>query len=259
MKMNVWTWIGIGGGIAGFLIGIISVLMTAGNQGIYVTLGMLAIFGGMAYLFYKLFFGPMLNASRLQKNGIPGKAIIVAVRDTGVTINNNPQVKLVLEVKSNLGQKYAAECRTLISRLQPGIFQPGMEVPVKIDPKNEKNVIVDFSGNSTTNNNSSLSQQDNTNLQTALQQEQKEQESIRLSGKPARAIIKKYTWLGVYINGNNPYAEIELEVLPDNYPSFSATTKGVIGEAAVEKFQPGKEIYVKYDQYDNSKVAMDHS
>jgi hypothetical protein len=146
MKMNTWAWIGIGIGIAGFLIGVLSVVMTVpGSTGIYITLGMLALFGGMSVLFYKLFFGPMLNASRLQKTGLSGKAIITAVNDTGVTINNNPQVKLTLEVKNSFGQRYSTTCRVLVSRLNPFAYQVGMEIPVKIDPKNENNVVVDFS------------------------------------------------------------------------------------------------------------------
>ena len=147
MKSNWGVWIGLVGGGIGLLAGIIAVLATAGQTGIYITLGILAFIGGMGFLFYKLIFGPMLNASRLQKVGLPGKAVIMEVHDTGVTVNNNPQVKLILEVKNNFGQKYTTICRTLVSRLQPWIFQPGMEVAVKIDPKNEKNVIIDLSNN----------------------------------------------------------------------------------------------------------------
>jgi hypothetical protein len=48
-------------------------------------------------------------------------------------------------------------------------------------------------------------------------------------------------------------------VLPDQYPSFHGKAKGVIAEASVPKYQPGQVIHVKYDLYDNSKVAIDHS
>src|SRR5690606_13628390 len=102
-------------------------------------IGMLVLFGGMFYLFYRLFFKPMINAARLQKTGLPGTARIIEVRDTGVTINNNPQVKLTLEVKNQLGHRYNTTCRVLVSRINPNAHAPGMEVPVKIDPKDEKN------------------------------------------------------------------------------------------------------------------------
>jgi citrate lyase gamma subunit len=259
MKMNAGIWIGIIGGIIGLLVGVGAVVTTGGQSGIYIGLGMLAVFGGMFYLFYRLLFKPIINANRLQKTGLSGTARILEVKDTGVTINNNPQVKLMLEVKNSFGQKYTTQCRVLVSRINPNAFMPGMEVPVKIDPKNEQNVVIDFSGSAKASTAASLSQPNEAALKSELEQMQKDNEALGLSGRPARAIIKKYTWLGAYVNGNNPYVELELEVLPENSSSFSGKAKGVIAEASVPKYQPGQEIFVKYDLYDNSKVVIDHS
>lgn len=259
LKMNIGIWIGIIGGIIGLAVGVAAVLSTGGSEGPYIAGGMLLFFGGMFYLFYRIFFKSMFNTARLQKTGIPGKATILEVRDTGVTINNNPQVKLVLEVKNSFGQKYNVTTRVLVSRINPGAYMPGMEVPVKIDPKNDQNVVLDFSGNGSASSANSFSVLNADTVKSQLEQMEKENETIRLTGKPARAIVKKNTWLGAYVNGNNPWVELELEVLPEAAPSFSAKTKGVISEASVNKFQPGCEIFVKYDLYDNSRVVVDHS
>ena len=258
MKMNAGIWIGIIGGIIGLLVGVGAVVATGGQSGIYIGLGMLVLFGGMFYLFYRLLFKPMINANRLQKTGLPGKAIILEVKDTGVTINNNPQVKLVLEVKNSFGQKYTTQCRVLVSRINPNAYMPGMEVPVKIDPKNEQNVVLDFSGNARSST-VSLSQPNETALKAELEQMQKDNEAIGISGRPARAIIKKYNWLGAYVKGKNPYVELEMEILPENSSSFSGKARAVIAETSIPKYQPGQEIFVKYDLYENSKVAIDHS
>lgn len=258
MKMNAGAWIGIVGGAVGLLVGIGVVMMTAGSTGIYISLGMLALFGGMFYLFYRIFFKPMINANRLQKIGLPGKARILEVRDTGVTINNNPQVKLILEVKSSLGQTYQAQTRVMVSRINPWAYQPGMEVAVKIDPANEQNVVLDMSGGQASKS-SATAGVNQLALQQELEQMQAENTALAASGKPARAIIREYKWLGAYVNGNNPYVELSLEVLPEHAPSFSGKARGVIAEASVPKYQPGKEIFVKYDLYDNSKVVIDHS
>jgi hypothetical protein len=259
MKMNIGAWIGIIGGVVGLLVGVGAVVSTAGQSGIYIGIGMLTVFGGMFYLFYRLFFKPMINANRLQKTGLPGTAKILEIKDTGVTINNNPQVKLMLEVKNSFGQKYTTQCRVLVSRINPSMFMPGMEVPVLIDPKNEQNVVIDYSGSAKAPTGSSLSQPNEAALKAELEQLQKDNDALKVSGRSARAIIKKYTWLGAYVNGNNPYVELELEILPENSSSFSAKTKGIIAEASVNKYQPGCEIFVKYDLYDNSKVVVDHS
>lgn len=253
MKLNTGARIGLIGGAIGIIAALAAVIATDPKSGIYTGLGMLAIIGGVFFMIYKVFLGPLLNNSRLQKIGLPGEATILEVKDTGVTINNSPQIKLVVEIKTNLGQRYTTTLRTLVSRINPGAYQPGMVVPVKIDPKNENNVALDMSGGTAGRipNEAALKQE--------LEQMQQEQEPLRQSGIPARAIVKSYRWLGAYVNGNNPYVELELEILPDNSPSFSGKARGVVAEASVPKFQPGQEIWVKYDRYDNSKVVIDRS
>jgi hypothetical protein len=259
MKMNAGAWIGIAGGLLGIIVAIVSVLMTGGSEGIYIAAGILAFGGGIFYLFYKLLFAPIILASRLKKTGIAGKALIKEVRDTGVTVNNSPQVKLVLEIKNPLGQRYTATLRTLISRLQPQLYQPGMTIPVLIDPRDENKLVIDFSGGQQSKYNNNMSSADQEKLKNELMKFNDQDTYIRNSGKSARAIVKKYTWLGVNINGNNPYAELEIEVMPDDKPAFAATVKGAIKEESVPKYQPGEEIFVKYDIYDLKKVAIDHS
>jgi hypothetical protein len=258
MKMNAGVWIGIIGGIVGILIAIGAVMATVGPEAPWIILGMLLLFGGSFFLIYKLVVGPALNARRLMKTGLPGRATIKEVRDTGVTINNSPQVKLILEVKNTLGQTYEVSIRTLVSRINPGLYRPGMQVPVKIDPVNEKNVVIDTSREfSPASSFSETPAVDEAALRAELEQLQQTNEIIALGGRPARAIVRKYHWLGSYVNGANPYVELELEVLPEHSSSFTASTKAVIHEAAVPKYQPGQEIFVKYDFYDNSKVVID--
>ncbi|MBK6991701.1 MAG: hypothetical protein IPH34_07660 [Chitinophagaceae bacterium] len=55
IKMNAGIWIGIFGGVIGLLVGISAVVTTGGKEGIYIGAGMLVLFGGMFYLFYRLF------------------------------------------------------------------------------------------------------------------------------------------------------------------------------------------------------------
>ncbi len=257
--MNAGIWIGLGGGLIGIIVAIASVLSVGGPSGIYIAGGIIVVFSGMMFLFYKLFFGPMILANRLQKTGIPGKATIKEVRDTGITINNSPQVKLILDVKNSFGQIYTTTVRTLVSRLQPNLYQPGMVVPVKIDPKNENVVIIDFSQGIQPAASSAYNAAQVNSLKDELMKLQQEGDATRLTGISSRAIVKKYTWLGVYVNGNNPYAELEIEVLPDNAPAFEGKVKGAISEQSVEKYQPGKEIFVKYDPNDHGKLTIDHS
>lgn len=78
----------------------------------------------------------------LQKHGVEAEATIVKVWDTGMTVNEDPVVGLLLEVRPSGGDSYQAETKALISRIDVPQFQPGNVVPVVYDPKDPKQVAV---------------------------------------------------------------------------------------------------------------------
>ena len=143
MKKIPWDIIGIIGGAAGVIIALRAVLKAGGPGSIYIAIALVVVFGGMGYFLYKFLWQPKFNTRRLQMEGIPARAKIVEVHETNITVNQNPQYRLVLEIKDNGGQVYNTDCKTIVSRLRTVYFQPGKEINIKIDPRNEKNVIVD--------------------------------------------------------------------------------------------------------------------
>jgi hypothetical protein len=78
---------------------------------------------------FKSFFPPNI------KNGVTAPATVVEVRDTGVTINDNPQVGLLLEVKPRDRAAFLAEAKTVVSRLNVALVQPGIAAEVVFDPE----------------------------------------------------------------------------------------------------------------------------
>ena len=67
-------------------------------------------------------------AQRLMLHGDHAMGEILAVRDTGVTINNNPRVHLQIEVRPSTGEPFRAEKTITVSRL--AIPRPGDQVQV---------------------------------------------------------------------------------------------------------------------------------
>ncbi|MES1198109.1 MAG: hypothetical protein ABUL41_02420 [Chitinophagaceae bacterium] len=143
MKWVRWDWIGIICFIAAVLAGVFAVIKTGGPGSIYIALAMIVVFGSMVFFFYKLIWAPRVKTRRLQKAGIHKKAKVLEVKKTNISVNNNPQVKLILEIKNDSGHLYTTSCRTIVSRLHQNLFQPGIEITVIIDPKNENNVVID--------------------------------------------------------------------------------------------------------------------
>jgi len=67
-------------------------------------------------------------------DGVPASATVLKLSDTGTTINNDPVVRLLLEVQPPGGPSFQAEAERLISRLQIPQIQPGAVLQVKYDP-----------------------------------------------------------------------------------------------------------------------------
>ncbi|MHB8059864.1 MAG: DUF3592 domain-containing protein [Gaiellaceae bacterium] len=74
------------------------------------------------------------KAQMLMTTGIVGTATVDAVNDTGVTINENPQVEFILDVTVPGKDPYKASFTQVVSRLAIASYQPGATVPVRVSP-----------------------------------------------------------------------------------------------------------------------------
>jgi hypothetical protein len=82
------------------------------------------------------------KAQHLMVNGRVASATIAAVRDTGMTINDNPTVELDLNVSLDGGAPYLVTHRQTISRIAIPSFQPGATVPVRVDPADQTSLMI---------------------------------------------------------------------------------------------------------------------
>jgi hypothetical protein len=76
------------------------------------------------------------------RNGVGAEAKILKVWDTGTTINDNPQIGLLLEARPPAGPVFQAETKTLVSRLNAALIQPGITAAVVYDPQKPARVQV---------------------------------------------------------------------------------------------------------------------
>jgi hypothetical protein len=86
--------------------------------------------------FWHLFF------PRKLKNPVEAEAKVLKVWDTGVSVNDNPQVGLMLEVRPPLGSPqgvpFEVEAKTLVSRLNAALVQPGVMAKVRYEAADPK-------------------------------------------------------------------------------------------------------------------------
>ena len=82
------------------------------------------------------------TAQHLMANGRVGTAVITAVRQTGMFVNENPQVEMDLQVTVEGIPSYATTHRQVIAQIAIPQFQPGSQVPVRVDPENPTSLII---------------------------------------------------------------------------------------------------------------------
>jgi hypothetical protein len=87
----------------------------------------------------------MSEARELQRVGVPAQAEILSVRESGLTVNDNPVITLDVEVRPTDRPPYKATIkRLLVSRLEIPQFQPGSVIPVRFDPRDPSRVSFDL-------------------------------------------------------------------------------------------------------------------
>lgn len=80
----------------------------------------------------------------LKTNGLKGKARVLQMRRTGVSINRIPQVILDLDIKTDLGEKIQASYKKCVDPIYYSLIRPDVDLPVYVDPANKTAVHVAF-------------------------------------------------------------------------------------------------------------------
>jgi hypothetical protein len=81
---------------------------------------------------------------RLLATGRPGRATVLEVSDTGVTINNNPRVRVKVRIEAQGASPVEATTAMLVSRLN--VPRPGEVYEVRFDPQNPNDFVFASSG-----------------------------------------------------------------------------------------------------------------
>ncbi len=82
------------------------------------------------------------DAKEIRKTGREAKAEILEIWDTGMSVNDDPIVGFKLRVRDEGAEVYEAKTQGLVSRLHIPQVQPGMVIPVAIDPNDRSRVAI---------------------------------------------------------------------------------------------------------------------
>jgi len=270
-SQRVGTAVGIIGGVGGVTIGAIASFSKGGppawlDKAVpWIGPGIFALIAiAVGPLILSLVFGSAKQhseARRLERVGRPGTATIVSMTDTGVTVNNDPEARFVVEMDGT-----QATFTSLVSRIAfPSV---GQTIPVIYDPSDPSVMLPEsmVKGSRAAGAPGSApapSPGGHGQLAFAKQmlEEAKAADAIGSvlndTGSRAHAIVTSFEPTGIMVNGQSPLARVKVKVMPVGGTPFDAELLGAFSAAGLAKYQPGKEIGVVYDPADPSKVSVD--
>jgi hypothetical protein len=127
----------------------VAFLVIAGGAGIVgSTFNILGLtFTGVGVLLFVIGIGMARSSGRRRavlQSGLPGMATVTALSDTGVTINDSPLANIQFLVQVPGRAPYPVTKRMTLPRLMVGRVAPGVTVPVKVDPTDPEEIVIDW-------------------------------------------------------------------------------------------------------------------
>ncbi len=108
--------------------------------GVCVTFAVVAISVGVSlFVVFKVMKG-MSSGGGAIAGGVSAPALVTGVADTGVSLNDNPQVRVTMQVHPADAAPYEASVNTFVSRVQTAQYAPGSLMHVRYDPANPPRV-----------------------------------------------------------------------------------------------------------------------
>ena len=129
--------IGVVGALLGFAAGMAAVIAVDPIAGVVIVAACVAL---LAFCIW-FFFGPEIRRQRLLTRGVPAEAEILAVEETGITVQGNyPVGRFRFLVYPPEDEPYEATAKCTLNRFEIPAYQPGSTVHVLIDPKDHRKV-----------------------------------------------------------------------------------------------------------------------
>jgi hypothetical protein len=208
---------------------------------------------GIAGFFLFRMFKNMNQNSGLIKTGVSASAVIIGIQDTGVTMNDSPQVRLTLQVTPADRPPFQAVATTFVGRLQVGMITPGASVMIRYDPNDTSKVAIESLGAPAANSGNVAA------IQAALQQQDQYYEQLRKTGEEALAKILTVSDMNMRVGDTGGMFRLTFDVTPRIGEPFKAETQCAIADTSREKYSAGKNVYVRYDPNNKAQVALDRA
>jgi hypothetical protein len=155
-------------------------------------------------------FGGRKRKQRLEEAGVNAPAQVVGVRDTGVTVNNNPRVAITLQVSPTDGSPaFEVSTKKTVSRV--AIPRAGDAYAVRYDPEDPENFIIGPATGSASAPTVDIDAVDAGTIAAAVNQDDSGVQrtsaaQLLATGKRMTAVVREFSPTGKTVGEANPTA-----------------------------------------------------
>ncbi|WP_432829443.1 hypothetical protein [Dactylosporangium sp. CA-092794] len=236
----------------GFLIG--SALVPEVHETFLVVGGLLAAGGVVLLLIGFRFNRRYLMAQALRANGVRGTAQVLAARQTGVTLNEQPQVALNLRITAPGHGTYDATVKEFVPLIALGMLASGQALTVLVDPQDRTRILVEWSF-ATPFAAPAAAAGPVAPADPAEQARIKAQ--ILATGIPGVARVLSAEFAGSLDEQGRPLYSVQLHIQITGRPAATGPAVFAVPLERVSVMQPGGVIPIKADPHDPRRFAAD--
>lgn len=242
---------------------LVAVLILIGSIGFYVWYGLMSQAGGDPTLSWvgPQMIAPILAVSLVPfifaftgdsvvaafsgknsakfRNGLVGVGTVTGTRPTGMSINDQPEIRIDFNVQGADGQMFASYAKIVVPVTDLAMIQPGVMLPVRYLPGRTDKVEIDRTG-------------DTRMAQAALNQAMVQQGittqanlEIAERGIAAQAVVSSLDVTGEIRNGH-PLIRLGLIVTRPNGSTFGVEVHKVLPSRSIQHVQVGRVLTVHY-------------
>ena len=102
---------------------------------------LLTVYATVSHILFPLAQIAKVN-KKLMREGVEAQAVLLNMEQTGVYVNNRPQVRLEVQVHPLRGQNFVSETREVLTLIDLSRLCIGSTLKVKYNPANTKELMV---------------------------------------------------------------------------------------------------------------------
>ncbi len=87
---------------------------------------------------------PSYVRSQLLKTGLQAEGTIVDISPTGNYVNNQPEARIVVDIRPEGGTPFRSETRMIINPIYAPSYQPGRNVRVRYDQNDPSKMTIEY-------------------------------------------------------------------------------------------------------------------